>query len=149
MCDTTLNVSPRAARLQWLRGSLGELLMLPRPVHKLLPTYQQLAMVKDGQSGFWMICWGCVQSFQTITSAVGGDIGCTFIPFSCQNGITDVVASSLTGATLSPVRRGEGFTEVLQDTVVSEVSTSTFLLGSLALISSERCVLKIHLLLCM
>lgn len=77
-------------------------------------------MVKDGLSGLWIMCWGSVQSFQTITSTDCGDIGCTFISLICQNGITDVMASSVRWVPpLAPVCRGEGFTEVLQDTVIS------------------------------
>lgn len=46
------------------------------------------------------------------------------------------MASSVHHVPLAPGHRGEGFTEVLQDTVASEVPAFTFLLGSLALISS-------------
>lgn len=69
-----------------------ELLIQFCPVPELPPTYQLLAMVRDGVSGPWIICWGSVQSFQTKTSALCGDIGCTLISLSCQNGIRVVMA---------------------------------------------------------
>lgn len=152
LCDTTLNISPRAARLQWLWGSLGELLILPCPVNKLLPTCHQLAMVRYGLSVFWVICRGCVQSFQTVTS-VCGETGCTFISFSCPNGITDVMASTVCQVPLWQQDIEERdllkFFRILWS--VKFLPTPSFL-GSLPLISSEWCLkmtllLKIHLLL--
>lgn len=116
--------------------------MLPCPVHKLPPTYQLLAMVRDGFSGLWIMLGlrtvlsdhhlRCLWQFWLHTYPVQlpkWDQGCNGKQCSpC--------------ATLAPVCRGESFTEVLQDTVISEVPISTFLLGSLVLISSERCVSK-------
>lgn len=98
---------------QWLWGFLGELLILPCPVHKLPPTYQLLAMVRDGFSGLWIMLGlrtvlsdhplRCLWQFWLHTYPVQlpkWDQGCNGKQCSpC--------------ATLAPVHRGESFTEVL------------------------------------
>lgn len=105
MCDTMLTINPSAAKSCSVIVRLSrELLIQSCPVPKLPPTYQVLAMVRDGVSGPWIIWWGSVQSFQAITSALCGDICCTLISLSCQNGIMVVMAISIHCVLLAQIK---------------------------------------------